>query len=148
MEVNINATDDNFYNDSETPLIVGAYEGSTKDESGKVITKQTINPEQAEIADEFYNMEKGTTTLHETLESYIGGKESPGISVDQTKNYSENSPEYKAYKNAHDKAMEMDKRYVEPNVVKYPNSKSMWIQKPNQKIPSSPLIKEINNLKR
>jgi len=145
VQVNVNATDSNYYNGTETPLVIGAYEGSSIDESGKVIANQTINTIQAGIADEFYKMEKGTTTKHEVLEAYIGAKKSPGMTINQNSSYDDKSKEMKAYMNAHKATMKLDRNFVQPEYTNIRNN--LYFLKPNRKIPDSPFIQLFNNLK-
>ncbi|MGS4345194.1 RHS repeat domain-containing protein [Myroides odoratus] len=145
VQVNVNATDSNYYNGTETPLVIGAYEGSTIDESGKVIANQTINTVQAGIADEFYKMGEGTTTKHEVLEAFIGAKKSPGIIINQNNNNDDKSKEYKAYMKAHKATMKLDRNFVQPEYTNIRNN--LYFLKPNKNIPDSPFIQLFNNLK-
>ncbi|MDR0227555.1 MAG: hypothetical protein LBI72_00590 [Flavobacteriaceae bacterium] len=130
IQVNVNVTDSNYYNGTDTPLVIGAYEGSTIDKSGKVIANQTINTVQAGITDEFYNMGGGSTTKHEVLEAYIGAEKSPGISVNLNNRYDVKSKEYKAYFKAHTQAMKLDFNFVQPNVEPF-TSKGLYLMKPH-----------------
>ena len=77
--------------------------------------------------DDFYEMGNGVTTLHEVLESYIGGVESPGIGSTTFGN--ESSPEFKAYKNAHDKAQATDPRYKDIDISIDPKTGQLYINK-------------------
>jgi hypothetical protein len=134
--VNIDAKTSNYTNKGNW-FVGGAYGGSEVDADGKVQTHQTINPNMAQTIDKFYEMSNGVTTMHEVLESYIGGTESPGTGT--TTYGQENTRESKAYKNAHDKARIADPRHKVPNIVIDPSG--VYISK----FPYDPDIPKILN---
>jgi RHS repeat-associated protein len=143
IQVNVNATDSNYYSDTEA-MLGGVYEGSKVDESGRIIASQTVNPRQMSDIDEFYEIPKGSTAKHEVLESYIGAVKSPG----EGKPITEGTKEYKAYMKAHKKAMKIDKNYVQPDFKQH-DSGNFFMYKPNPNPAFKfPKIKEINNLSR
>lgn len=69
--------------------------------------------------DEFYDVKKGVSVLHEVLESYIGGLESPGVGGPTFDN---TTPEFKAYKSAHDKTDATDPRHKAPDISQDPKT--------------------------
>jgi RHS repeat-associated protein len=107
INVVINATDKNFVkqNGEDKVLIGGSFGGSKIEEDGTVTAFQTINPNQAKVIEGVTGAGDGVIALHEVLEAYIGAKESPGAS-------SENS---EAYINAHNKAESLDPRRANHN---------------------------------
>ncbi len=85
ITVNINATDKNKKNGK---FIFGdSFDGSSKKKNDLVVAKQTINPNQAEVIEEFAGMDKGSVAKHGTLESYFGAQQSPGAYVQQMDAY-------------------------------------------------------------
>lgn len=148
VEVNINATSSNF-TDAGNWYVGGAFGGSTVDGNGKVITDQTVNPEMTQKIDEFYGVQKGVSVLHEVIESYIGGKESPGIGAPTFADVQNNTPTGLGYLNAHNKTDALDPRHVSPNIVADPTG--IYISKfpydPNIPKALNPEIL-INNLKK
>ncbi len=141
IQVDVNATDSNYYSETKA-MLGGVYEGSTIDESGKVIANQTVNPRQMGDIDEFYNMPKGTTAKHEILEAYIGADKSPGKGIPLM----EGTNEYKGYIKAHNGAMKLDKNFMEPDIKQH-DSGSFFMYKPNPNpVFKFPQIKELNNL--
>ncbi len=126
--VEIKATNSNF-TDSGHWFAGGAYGGSeVKD--GKTFTKQTVNPTMTEKIDNFYEKPIGVSVLHEVLESYIGGVNSPGIGAPT---FDPESNEYKAYKKAHDETKKLDKRHPEMELVIDDKTGQIYISKPNSK---------------
>jgi hypothetical protein len=83
----------------------------------------------AKKIDKFYKLGKGVTTMHEVLESYIGGTESPGVG---TPTFDDTTPEFKAYKNAHDKARTTDPRHQEPDISIDQKTGQLYINKENK----------------
>ncbi|MBW3520171.1 SpvB/TcaC N-terminal domain-containing protein [Flavobacterium sp. NKUCC04_CG] len=145
VQVNVNATSSNYLDNGETPLVIGAYEGSTINDSGKTIASQVVNPIQTAIADKFYEAESGTYMKHEVMEGYLGGKNFPGKSINQGLLYDKNSTELKAYLDSHNKAMGLDRGFVQPTVEEF-TSKGLYLMKPhpnpNFKIPQAQLIND------
>jgi hypothetical protein len=90
--VGIDATNSNYTKEGNW-FVGGAYGGSEIGEDGKVYTKQTINPTMTKTIDDFYDLGDGITALHEVLESYEGGVDSPGVGTTTFGN--EDSPEFK-----------------------------------------------------
>ena len=76
--VQINATSSNFTEDGKC-YVGGSYGGSSVGTDGKIYTTQTVNLEMTKTIDEFYEMGIGVSLMHEVIESYIGGVESPGV---------------------------------------------------------------------
>lgn len=106
VTVNVDATNKNVVDN--TIIIGGVFDGNTfKD--GKVSTSQIVNPNQAEIIDKAAGRESGVTTLHEVLESYIGGVASLNSESSAPSNLKvDSSPQYEA---AHAGAEDVDKRH-------------------------------------
>lgn len=148
VEVNINATSSNF-TDEGNWYVGGAFGGSTIDENGKVITNQTVNPEMTQKIEEFYGAATGVSVLHEILESYIGGKDSPGIGAPTFEEVQKKTRNGMGYLNAHNKAEALDPRHVAANLIS--DDTGIYISKfpYNVNIPKSinPEIL-INNLKK
>lgn len=142
--VQINATSSNFTDDNKW-FIGGAYQGSTVGTDGKTYTKQTVNPIMTKTIDDFYGASKGVSVMHEVLESYIGGVESPGVGGPTFDN---TTPEFKAYKNAHDKTELIDPRHKAPNISQDPNTGHLYLNRPHPKFPVLNEEKLINNLSR
>lgn len=146
--VNVNATSSNF-TDKGNWFVSGAFEGSKVDADGKVQTSQTVNPEQTKKIDDFYGAEKGVSVLHEVIESYIGGKESPGIGAPTFDDVKNKTATGVGYENAHDKTEAIDPRHIAPNIIQDPSG--IYISKlpysPNIPISINPEIL-INNLKK
>ena len=85
ITVNINATDKNK---KDGKFIFGdSFDGSQKKKNGVVVAKQTINPNHAEVIEEFVGMDKGSVAKHGTLESYFGAQQSPGAYPQQENAY-------------------------------------------------------------
>jgi len=137
VEVNINATDSNFTSDGK--WFVGGAFGGSKVKNGKTITNQTVNPEQAKKIDNFYGVEKGVTVLHEVLESYFGGKDSPGIGSPTFADVQNKTATGVGYEKAHNKAKKADPRHVSPNIIV--DKKGIFISK----FPYSPSIPKALN---
>ena len=137
--VGINTTNSN-YTEQGNWFVGGAFGGNKVGEDGKTYTDQTINPIMAKNIDNFYDLGNGVTTLHEVLESYIGGVESPGSGVPT---FDQNTPEFKAYQNAHNKAKEADPRYKEPILSHDCESCPKYINKYDPNIVPAILNKEI-----
>ncbi len=144
VEVNLKATSDNF-TDSGHWFVGGAFEGSeTKD--GKTIANQTVNPDMTETIDQFYNTDSGVSLLHEVLEAYIGGKESPGTNPPTFEDVQNKTPDGVNYLNAHNKAENIDPRHVAPIVTQDPNTGHLYINKPHPVIPQLNVEQLINDL--
>ncbi|WP_281925361.1 RHS repeat domain-containing protein, partial [Flavobacterium collinsii] len=74
-------------------LIFGdSFDGSSKKGKGIVVAKQTINPSQSEVIEEFSGMSKGSVAKHAVLEAYFGAQNNPGAEPQQKD----------AYEKAHD----------------------------------------------
>ncbi len=145
VEVSINATDSNF-TDSGNWFVGGAFGGSEVNEDGKTVANQTVNPEQTETIDEFYGVQNGVSVLHEVLEAYVGGKDSPGTGAptfDDVKNKTSNGTNYL---NAHNKVEALDPRHVAPTISQDPTTGQLYINKPHPVIPQLNTEKLINNL--
>ncbi len=140
--VQINATSSNFTDDKKW-YIGGAYQGSTVGADGKTYTRQTVNPQMTKTIDGFYEAKKGVSVLHEVLESYIGGVESPGVGGPT---FDKTTPEFKAYKNAHDKTEAIDPRHKAPNISQDPNTGHLYINRPHPQFPMLNAEKLINDL--
>lgn len=113
--VTVNATSENFDKDGDF-LVGGSFEGSTVESSGIVNAKQTINPTQAEKLDAVNGTGDGVTVLHEVLEAFIGGKDSPGAKSVTARDATDSNPDYIKFKSAHEKARTLDPRHREPNI--------------------------------
>lgn len=75
--VTLNSTTSN-YNSNGKWIAGGSFDGSKVGQDGKTYTSQTVNPNQTAKIDNFYETGKGVAMLHETLEPYNGGINSPG----------------------------------------------------------------------
>ena len=85
ITVKINATDKNK---EDGEYIFGdAFNGSSVKKDGKVVAKQTLNPNQTEIIEKFSEMPYGSISKHATLEAYIGAKNDPGAGPQQFNAY-------------------------------------------------------------
>lgn len=146
--VNVNATSSNFNADGNW-FVGGGFGGSKVDADGKTQTSQIVNPEQTKKIDEFYEAEKGVSILHEVIESYIGGKESPGIGAPNFDDVSNKTPTGVGYLNAHEKTEAIDPRHKAPNIIVDPSGIYMSKFPYNPNIPTSinPEVL-INNLKK
>ena len=142
--VQVNATSSNFSN-SNNWYVGGAYEGSTIGSDGKTYTNQTVNPDMAKKIDKFYDMPEGATIIHEILESYIGGIDSPGVGVPT---YDMTTPEFKAYNSAHKKTETVDPRHVNPLLSQDPATGHIYLNKPHPILPQINVELLINNLSR
>ena len=148
VTVKVNATSSNF-TDKGNWFVGGAFGGSTVEADGKVTANQTVNPEQTQKIDNFYETAEGSSILHEVIEAFIGGKESPGIGAPTFDDVNNKTPTGVGYVSAHDKADKIDPRHKDPNLVADPSG--IYISK----FPYSPLIPKemnpevlINNLKK
>jgi hypothetical protein len=108
--VKVNATSSNY--SANGKWFVGGSFGGSEVKDGKTITTQTLNPDQAKKITDFYGGQKGEPVLHEIIESYIGGKDSPGTPAPT---FDKNSPGYAAYLSAHNKAVALDPRHINLN---------------------------------
>lgn len=86
--------------------------------------------------------------MHEVLEAYIGAKVSPGIKGPTNEQVEKGTKEGKAYLKAHEKASQLDSRFVKPNTLF--DAKGIYLTK----FPYDPLIPQslnpeilINNLR-
>ena len=140
--VQINATSSNFTEDGKW-YVGGAYRGSSVGTDGKTYTTQTVNPEMTKTIDEFYEMEIGVSLMHEVIESYIGGVESPGVGGPTFDN---TTPEFKAYHNAHNKAKSIDPRHVPFIISQDQKTGYLYINKPHAIIPELNVELLINDL--
>jgi hypothetical protein len=140
--VQINATSSNF-TESGLWYVGGSYGGSSIGKDNKIYTSQTINPEMTSKIDKFYDMKKGVSVMHEIIESYIGGIESPGIGGPTFDN---TTLEFKAYSNAHNKAEMIDPRHKASNLTQDENTGHLYINKPHPVIPQLNTEMLINDL--
>ena len=149
--VNLEATKDN-YTASGNWFVGGAFGGSTVDANGVTQVTQTVNPKHTKAIDKFYGSDKGVGVLHEVLEGYFGGVNSPGNGAPTFADVTAGNATGQGYTNAHNAADASDPRHVAPTVSQDPTSGHLYINKqvPN---PASPLLptvnveKKINNLK-
>jgi len=91
-------------------------------------------------------VQNGVSVLHEVLEAYVGGKDSPGTGVptfDDVKNKTSNGTNYL---NAHNKVEALDPRHVAPTISQDPKTGQLYINKPHPVIPQLNTEKLINNL--
>jgi len=119
-------------------FVGGAFGGSEK-KDGKVIATQTVNPKHTKQIESFYGADKGTQMMHEVLEAYVGSKDSPGAGPSTFDDVKNQTPNGRAYTNAHDKAKAIDPRHVTPNLVWDPKGVSIT------KFPYNPAIPAIYN---
>ena len=140
--VQINATSSNFTEDGKW-YVGGSYGGSSVGTDGKIYTTQTVNPEMTKTIDEFYEMGIGVSLMHEVIESYIGGVESPGVGGPTFDN---TTPEFKAYHNAHNKTKSIDPRHVPLIISQDQKTGYLYINKPHAIIPGLDVELLINDL--
>jgi uncharacterized protein RhaS with RHS repeats len=145
VEVNINATSSNF-TESGHWFVGGAFKGSEVNKDGKTIAYQTVNPEMTKILDEFYGTDDGVFVLHEVLESYIGGKDSPGTGPPTFEDVQKKTQNGTNYLNAHNKPKALDPRFVEPTISQDPTSGKLYVNKSHPVIPQLNIEKLINDL--
>ena len=126
--VKVNATSSN-YTDKGNWFVGGAYGGSTKNADGTVTTNQTVNPNMTAKIDNFYGAPKGVSVLHEVIESYIGGKDSPGLGAPTFADVQNKTSVGTAYESAHLKAETLDPRHVTPNISQDPTTGQVYISK-------------------
>ena len=93
--------------------------------------------------DEFYGAGKGVSMMHEVIESYIGGVDSPGVGAPTFDN---TTSEFKAYKSAHDKTDAVDPRHIAPTLSQDPTTGHLYINKPHPIIPQLTVELLINDL--
>ena len=118
--VNVNATSSN-YSDNGNWFVGGGFGGSEIKEDGKVVTKQTVNPDHMEKIEQLNGADKGSSMMHEVLESYIGGKDNPGTKAPTFDDVKNKTPSGNAYLNAHNKADAIDPRHKAPNSSQGPD---------------------------
>jgi len=140
--VQINATSSNFTEDGKW-YVGGSYGGSSVGTDGKIYTTQTVNLEMTKTIDEFYEMGIGVSLMHEVIESYIGGVESPGVGGPTFDN---TTPEFKAYHNAHNKTKSIDPRHVPLIISQDQKTGYLYINKPHAIIPGLDVELLINDL--
>ena len=119
VTVNVNATSSNTTNVSgETKdLLIGAYGGNKVNEDGTVTATTDVNPNQTEIAGDFYGIDAGVYVNHEILESYNSAIDSPGAQPASFQDIQNKTPDAKSYLNAHNKSIRQDGRFVEPTII-------------------------------
>jgi hypothetical protein len=119
VTVNVNATSSNtnVINGEEKDLIIGSFGGNTVNDDGTVTAETTVNPNQTEIAGEFYGVEAGTYVAHEISESFNAAVDFPGTQAVTFQDVINKTPNAKAYTKSHNKAIKIDGRYVEPMVI-------------------------------
>jgi RHS repeat-associated protein len=102
-------------------LVVGAFGGSTVDASGKVITDQVINVKQMKAEQSIGGLKIGNNVFHETIESYIAGKNNPGTTP---------TPGNAGYLPAHNAANALDPNYSTNIVYGFdPATRSYYVQR-------------------
>jgi|GEM_PF-5926918 uncharacterized protein RhaS with RHS repeats len=85
ITVKINATNKNKQNGK---FIFGdSFQGSRKKKNGEVVAKQTLNPNQAKVIEDFAEMPKGSVAKHAVLEAYSGAQNDPGAYPQQRDAY-------------------------------------------------------------
>ena len=114
ITVNIATTTKN--NVDGMALIGGYFAGNKKLEDGSINTLQIVNPEHTSVLDAIMFTRSGTYLLHELLESYIGGIDSPNAPPADT-NHMDG---YNVYLNAHNKAIDLDPHF-QPLKTSYNN---------------------------
>jgi hypothetical protein len=102
--VNVSATDNDFVSDNSAPLL-GQFMGNSFTNLGptfEVSTSQEINPVALGKMDVINGL-PGQTTLHEVLESYVGGKlsQASGVSAGKATLADKKNPN-SIYRRAHD----------------------------------------------
>ena len=125
VAVNVNATSSN-YTENGNWFAGGAFGGSIVTD-GKTNATQTVNPGGTEAIDKINEMPKGTSMLHEVLESYIGAKEAPGTQAPTFEDVQNKTSNGTSYLNAHNKAMVTDPRFKAPNISR--GSEGVYISK-------------------
>lgn len=116
VTVRVNATSSNT--SANGRWFVGGAFGGSEVKDGKTLTTQTVNPNQMQKLDAVSGNRKGSAMMHEVLESYFGGVDSPGSPAPT---FDPGSTGFSNYQNAHNKAKAADPRFTEPNVSEGPN---------------------------
>ncbi|MBX2908663.1 MAG: hypothetical protein KF706_03465 [Chitinophagales bacterium] len=100
VNVNIYTTDGNWHYKSDgsmTAILIGSYDGSKVDNyveiNPKVQTTQYINLDHSAKMEGAGNSTMSKDVMHETIESYISGRDKPGESSKASYNYSHNKTE-------------------------------------------------------
>jgi len=123
VTVNLEATNTNEPNGQ--PLLVGSFKGNTKNADGTVSASTSVNPNQATTASGFYGTPAGVYVEHEILESYNAAVDSPGAKAPTKQEVDNKLPNAMPYLNAHYKAMNQNKNFVEPNFL-YNTDDNTW----------------------
>ena len=116
ITVNLNATSSNTTANGKD-LILGAFGGNTVNEDGTITAEAELNPNQAQIAADFLEIEAGGFAIHEILESFSAAKKSPGLQALTFDDITNNTEKGKAFTKAHKKALRLDKNHVEPVII-------------------------------
>ncbi|WP_332454813.1 DUF6443 domain-containing protein [Chryseobacterium aquaticum] len=118
--VNVSATDDDFTSDNSAPRL-GSFMGNkfTNTEKTTISTNQDINPDALHKMD-IINKDPGKSTLHETTESYLGGKisQSTGNAVSKANTTDKKNPN-SVYSISHNRAVKpsggVDQKFYDSN---------------------------------
>jgi len=85
ITVEINATNKNKQNGK---FIFGdSFQGSKEKSNGEVVAKQTLNPNQAKVIEDFAEMPQGSIAKHAVLEAYSGAQNDAGAYPQQKDAY-------------------------------------------------------------
>ncbi|CAM3178949.1 hypothetical protein DRF59_12955 [Chryseobacterium flavum] len=79
-------------------------------------------------------MPNGVSVLHEVIESYLGGVNSPGSGIPT---FDKTTAEFKAYEKAHNETERIDPRHIAPVKSQDPVDGKLYINKPH------PIIQEL-----
>lgn len=112
--VKVNATSSNYTSDGK--WFAGGAFGGSEVKDGKTVATQTVNPDHTKKMEDLSGADKGTIVMHEVLEAYNGGKDSPGTKAPTFADVENNTPNGQAYLNAHNKANQQDPRHKSSNI--------------------------------
>ena len=143
--VNVDATYSN-YNKNGSWYVGGTFDGNTSfaggENDGKVLVSQTVNPDMTQEIDQFYGATEGVSVMHEVIEGYIGGVETPNTSAPS---FDATTQEFKNYKNAHDKTEVIDPRHVAPDISIDDKNGQIYINKADPQTPKLNIESIIND---
>ncbi len=98
------------------------FNGSRQKKNGDVIAKQTLNPNQAKIIEEFAEMPEGSIAKHSVLEAYLGAKNDPGAYPQQKDAYLRAHNETNVIYPAGDYRKIAEKKSIRREIIRLPFS--------------------------
>jgi len=119
VEFNIVKSNTTTFDNVTYDLVVGAYNGSTKN-GEKVTTSQFFNLEHAKIWKKAGGSNPGYSIMHEITESYYGGQNFPGEGYEA------------GYTKSHEYIISIEPKQYYPKQIYDPNSKTLYLQNKNE----------------